>query len=152
VFAIAACAVAAVHLLHVEGCWGPAFAAVAWCAALVLLWRAGAAAFRVIVRRTTLRLAFSYFLIGIVPIPLLAILLALSAYILAHQFMATRMRREITAVGERAAASDASLPRVKADAAGLVDSSDVAWLKRGEKAPWLGELSRPAFQIGRAHV
>jgi serine phosphatase RsbU (regulator of sigma subunit) len=145
VFAIAACANVAVQLLHVEGCWGPAFGAVAFAAGLVLLWRAGAAAFRGIVRRTTLRLAFSYFLIGIVPIPLLAILLLLSAYILAHQFMASRMRREITAVGERALASDPSLPRVTANAACLVEASDVSWLKRGEKAPWLGELTRPAF-------
>ena len=146
VFAIAACANVALHLLNAdEGCWGPALGGIAFCAGLVLLWRAAAVAFRLIVRRTTLRLAFSYFLIGIVPIPLLAILLLLSAYILAHQFMASRLRREITAVGERAVANDASLPRVTASAAGLVETSDVAWLKRGQKAPWLGELARPGF-------
>ncbi len=146
VFAIAACANVALHLLHVEeGCWGPALGAVAFCAGLVLLWRAAAAAFRVIVRRTTLRLAFSYFLIGIVPIPLLAILLLLSAYILAHQFMANRLRREITAVGEAAAQGGTSLPRVRGDARGLVETSDVSWLKPGEKAPWLGSLARPGF-------
>ena len=146
VFAIAAGVQLVLDLLHVEqGCAGMVLVAVALCAGLVLLWRAGVAAFRAIVRRTTLRLAFSYFLIGIVPIPLLAILLLLSAYTLAHQFMASRMRREITAVGESAVANDASLPRVKADAAGFVESSAVSWLKRGDKAPWLGELARPGF-------
>src|SRR5262249_39513150 len=112
--------------MHAEqGCAEIVLGAIATCALLVLLWRAVAVAFRLIVRRTSLRLAFSYFLIGIVPIPLLAILLFLSAYILAHQFMANRMRREITAVGEWAVANDSSLPRVTADAAGVVESSDV---------------------------
>ena len=132
--------------MHAEqGCAEIVLGAIATCALLVLLWRAVAVAFRLIVRRTSLRLAFSYFLIGIVPIPLLAILLFLSAYILAHQFMANRMRREITAVGEWAVANDSSLPRVTADAAGVVESSDVPWLKHGQKAPWLGVLTRPGF-------
>ncbi|MGH9368097.1 MAG: hypothetical protein ACRD3M_10535, partial [Thermoanaerobaculia bacterium] len=76
----------------------------------VLFWRAAAAAFRLIIRRLTLRLAFSYFLIGIVPIPLLAALLFLAAYLVAHQHMANRLRREITAVGEAAAGASNSHP------------------------------------------
>src|SRR5262245_12789346 len=152
VFAVAVFADVVVHLQDVEGCWGPLLGGVALCAGLVLLWRAVAVAFRLVVRRTSLRLAFSYFLIGIVPIPLLAILLFLSAYILAHQFMANRMRREITAVGEWAVASDSSLPRVTADAAGLVESSGVPWLKHGQKAPWLGEFTRPGFLANGSDV
>jgi hypothetical protein len=55
---------------------------VAYTAGCLLLFRAVRAAFRAIVRRLTLRLAFSYFLIGIVPIPLLAMLLLSVAYLL----------------------------------------------------------------------
>jgi len=146
VFVAAAGASVVFHLVHgEEGCLAGIFAAVAAAACLVLLWRAAVAAFRLIVRRTTLRLAFSYFLIGIVPIPLLAVMLLLTSYILAYQFMANRLRREITAVGEWAVANGASLPRVTGDAAGSVDSSEVDWLKHGDKAPWLGELARPGF-------
>ena len=58
--------------------------------------------------------------------------------------MATRVRREVTAVGESAAATQ-SLPRVTADASGRVLSSDVAWIKRGDGAAWIGTLARPAF-------
>ena len=70
------------------GCLGSLIAALAVTGALVLLVSGIAAAFRAIVRRLTLRLAFSYFLIGVVPIPLLAMLLCTVAYLLAHQFMA----------------------------------------------------------------
>jgi serine phosphatase RsbU (regulator of sigma subunit) len=119
--------------------------ALALAAGLVLVWRAVALLFRWIVRRTALRLAFSYFLIGIVPIPLLAMLLFLASYIVAHQYSANRLRREITAVGESTLASSAALPRVAVSKDGRVESSEVPWLQTGSKAPWLLGLTRPAF-------
>src|SRR5438046_88847 len=82
----------------ISGCWTLLAKLAAVQAACILLWRAGVVLVRLTVRRLTLRLAFSYFLIGIVPIPLLAALLGLASYIVAHQFMANRIRREVTAI------------------------------------------------------
>lgn len=123
------------------GCLGSLTAALAVNAALVLLVFGIATAFSAIVRRLTLRLAFSYFLIGVVPIPLLAMLLCTVAYLLGHQFMATRVRREITAVAEvLAARGNASAVRLRGE---TVEASDVLWLKPGDKAPWAAKLDKP---------
>ncbi len=129
------------------GCARLIVGAIAAQAAFILIWRAGRAAFRVVVRRLTLRLAFSYFLIGIVPIPLVASLIGLGGYVIAHQYVANRLRREITAVGEAAVLSGAKLPRVEAGANGIVSSSDVAWLPVGASAPWIAALVRPGFLV-----
>ncbi len=75
---------------------------VATTALCVLAYRAVRAVFRLVVRRLTLRLAFSYFLIGIVPIPLLALLLLSVGYLFSFQFVGGRLRREIQAVAEEA--------------------------------------------------
>src|ERR1700730_7484182 len=120
-----------------SGCLIGGAHALAVSAALVLAWRATAFLFRLIVRRTALRLAFSYFLIGLVPIPLLAMLLFLASYIVAHQYMANRLRREITSVGESALASPAALPRVAVAKDGRVESSQVPSLATGSAAPSL---------------
>ncbi len=130
-----------------SGCWSLLAKAVAAQAAFILLWRLGVALFRVIVRRLTLRLAFSYFLIGIVPIPLLAALLSLSAYIVAHQYVANRLRREITAVGETAARAGAKLPAIQVSSDGKVTASEVPWLPAGAAAPWARGLERPGFLV-----
>jgi len=130
-----------------SGCWHVVLILVAAQAACILLWRSGMALFRLIVRRLTLRLAFSYFLIGIVPIPLLAALLGLAAYVVANQFIATRLRREITAVGEAAARSDARLPEIAVGDDGRITGSKLAWLPVGSEAAWAGGLSRPGFLV-----
>ncbi len=130
-----------------SGCLGILAGLVAALAACILLWRLSVAAFRLIVRRLTLRLAFSYFLIGIVPIPLLAALLSLAGYLVAHQYVANRLRREMTAVGEEAVRSGERLPEVAVDATGSVVASDVAWLPPGASAPWLSGLARPGFLV-----
>ena len=130
--------------LEDTGCFGGFVVLLAVVACVFLLVRGTIVLVRTIVRRTTLRLAFSYFLIGIVPVPLLAALLLLGNYIEAHQFMATRVRREVTAVGESALANRA-LPRVAADGSGRVTSSEVPWLRPGQAAPWIGTIARPAF-------
>ena len=105
----------------------------------VLAFRAIRAAFRVIVRRLTLRLAFSYFLIGIVPIPLLAMLLFVVGYVIAHQFIATRSWREAVALSE---IQRPNLPRVRVED-GKVAASDVAWIKPGDAVDWAGKLDSP---------
>ncbi|HTO86489.1 MAG TPA: SpoIIE family protein phosphatase [Thermoanaerobaculia bacterium] len=112
-------------------------------AACVLLWRAGVAAFRLIIRRLTLRLAFSYFLIGIVPIPLLAALFSVAGYVLAHQIIATRLRDEVNELADLARSSAADAPHVQLGRDGRVVSSDVSWLKPGDEVPWAGALVLP---------
>ena len=123
------------------GCFGVITAVLAFVSGAVLVVLASAAAFRAIMRRLTLRLAFSYFLIGIVPIPLLAMLLFTASYLLAHQFMATRVRREVTSLTE-ALASPETAPLVKLRD-GAVESSGVEWLKPGDPAAWAKSLDVP---------
>ena len=107
--------------------------------AFVLGFRAIRAAFRVIVRRLTLRLAFSYFLIGIVPIPLLAMLLFVVGYVIAHQFIATRAWREAVALSQ---IERPNLPRVRIED-GKVAASEVAWIKPGNAVDWAAKLDSP---------
>jgi len=147
VFAGSAAATAILKAVRGDlGCLGSLTAALAICSALILLVFGIVAAFRAIVRRLTLRLAFSYFLIGVVPIPLLAMLLFAVAYLFVHQFMATRVRREVRAVAQDLAA------RGKASAVLLqgetVETSEVPWLKSGDKAPWAASLDTPRPVIG----
>ena len=131
----------------VSGCWTLLAKLAAVQAALILLWRAGAVLVRLIVRRLALRLAFSYFLIGLVPIPLLAALLGLASYIVAHQFMANRLRREATAVGEEGARAASGRREVSVGADGRVTGSDLPWLARGASAAWALRLARPGFLV-----
>lgn len=148
--------VAAIVLNHAapdSGCWSIVIALVAAQAACILLWRAGRALFGLIIRRLTLRLAFSYFLIGVVPIPLLAALLFVVAYIFANQYMANRLRREVTAVAESAARSDdRPLHEISVGPDGTVTSSTAAWVPVGSSAAWAAKLDRPGFLVDREDV
>jgi serine phosphatase RsbU (regulator of sigma subunit) len=114
-------------------------------AATILFWRGAIFLFRLIIRRLSLRLAFSHFLIGIVPIPLAAAMALVAAYIVAHQVVATRMRREVTAIGVAALTSTPPPPRISVSDAGVVESSGVSWLAAGAHADWLRDLERPGF-------
>jgi serine phosphatase RsbU (regulator of sigma subunit) len=115
----------------------------AWTAGLLLLWRAGRALWSLVIHRLALRLAISYFLIGIVPIPLLAALAAALGYLLAHQYIATRIRGELDNLAESVASDTAGVPRATIDAAGRVLSSDVTWLSAGGDASWARNLDSP---------
>jgi serine phosphatase RsbU (regulator of sigma subunit) len=125
------------------GALGTLAVLVAWTAGPLLLWRAGRAAFSKVVHRLALRLAFSYFLIGIVPIPLLASLLAVVAYFLSHQYMATRLRSEVTTLAELASAEHAAVPRVALGPGDRVIASDVPWIAPGDETPWARDLAEP---------
>jgi serine phosphatase RsbU (regulator of sigma subunit) len=150
VFLVAAAAGALLDRIASEdlGCLVSILQCAAVVAFLVLLVRGTVALVRHVVRRTALRLAFSYLLIGVVPIPLVAALLLLASYIVAHQYMANRIRREITAVGESALTSvrRRNLPGASARG-GRVETSDVAWLTPGASAPWIQKLARPGFLV-----
>ncbi|HEY2156443.1 MAG TPA: SpoIIE family protein phosphatase, partial [Isosphaeraceae bacterium] len=82
-----------------------------------------------------------------VPIPLLAALLALAGYVVAHQFVANRLRREMTAVGEAAVLSGARLPALAVGPDGTVAASEIDWLPVGTPAPWSTAMTRPGFLV-----
>jgi serine phosphatase RsbU (regulator of sigma subunit) len=116
----------------------------AWLVAItsgcVLGFRAIKLAFRTIVRRLSLRLAFSYFLIGIVPIPLLACLLLAVGYMTAFQFVGGRLRREVQAVAEETRSGKPGAEPVEIQD-GKVTSSALDWLPAGTPVPWVDKPS-----------
>jgi serine phosphatase RsbU (regulator of sigma subunit) len=115
-------------------------------ACFVLFFRAVAALFRLIVRRLTLRLAFSYFLIGIVPIPLLALLLAATGYVLAFQFVGGRLKREIVAVAEETSEKTPGVRAVEIRD-GKILRSPFAALAVGAPAPWAASAETPRLLV-----
>jgi serine phosphatase RsbU (regulator of sigma subunit) len=120
------------------------------CAAAVLAWRGLAALFSVVIHRLTLRLAFSYFLIGIVPIPLLAVLLLCVGYVGAIQILGSQVFREAEALVENADRKGAQATvRVAGD---TVVESTVPWLPKGTSVPWLSRLTTPRPVIVDGHV
>jgi serine phosphatase RsbU (regulator of sigma subunit) len=134
------------------GAPAPLIGLVAIVAGIVLAWRALSWGFRLVVHRLTLRLAFSYFLIGIVPIPLLAALLFAVGYLLAHEFIATRLRNEVDTLAEVERVSGASIPRIRLGADDRIVSSDVPWLASGDTASWAARLSEPRPVVGGGQV
>lgn len=128
------------------GCLGALGTGVAVISGLVLLNLATTAAFRAIVRGLALRLAFSYFLIGVVPIPLLALLLASAAYVLAFQIIAGRVEREIRALAEAVSAESQGIRAVRIDS-GTVRQSNLPWLAPGQPAGWAASLQEPQFVL-----
>ncbi len=100
-------------------------------ALLYLAWRL----LRRFLWRVGRRLAFSYFLIGVLPIPMLALLLALTAYLLSGYYMANLYRTEaarVQAALDRAAES--GLERL-AGTPSPVDGVAFAYYRGGS---WLG--------------
>jgi serine phosphatase RsbU (regulator of sigma subunit) len=133
-------------------CFGVFSILLACLSALVLSVSFLASAFRAVVRRLTLRLAFSYFLIGIVPIPLLAAILFTGAYLVAHQIVATRVYGQVGALAREEAASDHEAPGFRIDTSGRVVSSDVPWVAIDSDASWATSLKgpRPVIEGKRA--
>ncbi len=119
---------------------------VATTAGCVLAYRAVRAAFRLVVRRLTLRLAFSYFLIGIVPIPLLALLLLSVGYLFSFQFVGGRLRREIQAVAEEATEGRRGVRAVEVRG-GRVSSSSVEWLPADTLVSWAIQPGKPKLLL-----
>lgn len=119
---------------------------VAMVAGWVLAYRVVRAAFRLIVRRLTLRLAFSYFLIGIVPIPLLALLLLSVGYLLSFQFVGGRLRREVQAVAEQVSERSPGVRPVEVRG-GRVTSSPVDWLPPDTLIAWASQTGGPKLLL-----
>ena len=96
--------------------------------------------------RLSWRLAFSYFLIGVFPAPLLALLLGVAAVMSLGQFQAYRVQQAVRQLGARILAGEVTGVRGARVAGGKIVSSQLAALPAGEDAPaWLGELSEPRF-------
>jgi serine phosphatase RsbU (regulator of sigma subunit) len=127
----------------------------AWIVAVIagclLLFRAVRAAFRLVVRRLTLRLAFSYFLIGIVPIPLLLMLLLSVAYLLSFQFVGTRLRRELQAIAEEATERTPGARAIEVRD-GRIARSSLDWLPQDAPAPWAAREDDPKFLLDENRV
>jgi len=136
---------------HRLGALGVVAWIVAWTAGILLLFRAVRAAFRAIVRRLSLRLAFSYFLIGIVPIPLLALLLLSVAYLLSFQFVGTRIRRELQAIAAQASDHTPGASAIEVRD-GRVARSSFAWLPEGSLAPWAEHEEDPKFLLEEERI
>lgn len=96
--------------------------------------------------RLSWRLAFSYFLIGVFPAPLLALLLGVASAMSLGQFQAYRVQQAVRQLGARILAGEVTGVRGARIAKGKIVSSELAALPAGEAAPaWLGELSEPRF-------
>ena len=152
VFAVAIVGIAVDGASNRLGGWVYLLVMAAWLAGTILAWRAAAAFFRAVMHRLALRLAFSYFLIGIVPIPLLAALAIATGFLLSHLYIATRLRGEVDTMAELARASEAGVPTVRLGRDGRVASSDVPWLAAGDGAPWAAALTDPHPLIGGDEV
>ena len=141
-FGVSALVFAMTKSLRVDtGCTGIFLESIAILSCLVLVFRTARVLFRAVFHRTALRLAFSYILIGIVPIPLILALLAGFAYLVANRIIATRLRREIAAAAEVAAAQP-GVPELRLQEARVV-SSDVPWIHSGDEASWARTLDSP---------
>ena len=92
------------------------------------------------------KLAFSYFLIGIVPIPLLTLLLAATGYVLAFQFVGGRLKREIVAVARETSETAPGIRAVEIRD-GKILRSPFAALAVGAPAPWAASAETPRFLV-----
>jgi serine phosphatase RsbU (regulator of sigma subunit) len=124
---------------------------VAYTAGCLLAYRAIKAAFRLIVRRLSLRLAFSYFLIGIVPIPLLALLLVSVGYLFSFQFIGGRIRREVQAIAEGATGRTPGARAIEVRD-GRIAASSLDWLPGDTPAPWAAREDDPKFLLDEKEI
>jgi len=99
--------------------------------------------------RLSWRLAFSYFLIGILPIPMVALLLAIATDMSIGQFEAFRVDAALRQLGTRVLAGQVPGVRRARIVGNTVAASEIATLPAGSPAPkWIRALESPRF-IGR---
>ncbi len=99
--------------------------------------------------RLSWRLAFSYFLIGIVPIPMVALLIAIAADMTIGQFEAFRVDAALRQLGTRVLAGQVPGVRRARIVGNTVTASEIPTLPAGSPPPgWIRSLESPRF-IGR---
>ena len=96
--------------------------------------------------RLSWRLAFSYFLIGVLPIPMVALLIAIAADMTVGQFEAFRVDEALRELGAQMLAGRIPGVRTARIASERVVDSTIPTLPPGSPSPpWLRELARPRF-------
>ncbi|HKB70475.1 MAG TPA: SpoIIE family protein phosphatase [Thermoanaerobaculia bacterium] len=115
-------------------------------AGVVLLVRVARLLARKLFYRLSWRLAFSYFLIGVLPIPMVALLITIAADMTVGQFEVFRVDGGIRELGSRMLAGQIPGVRKAEIRDGVVATSDIAALPAGERAPsWVRLLGEPRF-------
>jgi sigma-B regulation protein RsbU (phosphoserine phosphatase) len=100
--------------------------------------------------RLSRRLAFSYFLIGVFPIPLLALLVAISISVTLGQFEAYRVDEGLRLLGLQLLAGKVPGARRAKIQEGLIVESEVSPLPSGESvSSWIKGLDEPRFIGGK---
>ena len=96
--------------------------------------------------RLSWRLAFSYFLIGVLPIPMVALLIAIAADMTVGQFETFRVNEALRELGAQIVAGRLPGVRKATVAADAVTASSIPLLEPGSSAPpWLRKLEQPRF-------
>src|SRR5258706_5056232 len=96
--------------------------------------------------RLSLRLAFSYLLIGVFPVPLLVLLIGVAAAMSLGQFEAYRVDQAVRQLGAQIRARGITGVQHARLSEGKIVSSEVAALPEGGDAPpWVGELKDARF-------
>jgi HAMP domain-containing protein len=96
--------------------------------------------------RLSWRLAFSYFLIGVLPIPMVALLIAIAADMTVGQFETFRVNEALRELGAQILAGRLPGVRSATVAADRVSASSIPLLEPGSPAPpWLRKLEQPRF-------
>lgn len=115
-------------------------------AATVFLVRIARWVSRKLFYRLSWRLAFSYFLIGVLPIPMVAVLIAIAADMTVGQFEAFRVNEALRELGAQILAGRLPGERTARVERGTVTASSIPLLEPGSPAPrWLSKLSEPRF-------
>jgi len=96
--------------------------------------------------RLSWRLVFSYFLIGVLPIPMVALLIAIAADMTVGQFETFRVNEALRELGAQILAGRLPGVRKATVAANVVTASSIPLLEPGGPAPpWLRKLEQPRF-------
>ena len=96
--------------------------------------------------RLSWRLAFSYLLIGVFPVPLLALLLGVAAAMSLGQFQAYRVHQAVRQLGARIHAGEVTGVLGARISGGRIVSSEISALPAGTASPqWVADLAEPRF-------
>jgi serine phosphatase RsbU (regulator of sigma subunit) len=129
-----------------RGPWTPLGVLLLVVAVSVLAVRAILALGRRFFYRLSLRLAFSYFLIGLLPIPMLAFLIWIAATMSVGQFEVFRVDQAIRRIGvEMSSGEMPGVLRARAENGRVADSEIPVFPAKSALPGWIGDLRAPRF-------
>jgi len=115
-------------------------------AGLVLMVRIARLTSRRLFYRLSRRLVFSYFLIGVLPIPMVALLFSIAADMTVGQFAAFRVDGALRELGASIRARELPGIRTARISEGTIRASTIPFLAAGAPSPaWAAQLSQPRF-------